>query len=136
MTAPRRYRSSTIDAARPMLRSELSATGDDSGSTNALPLIPEDFPDGVLDRICRRRRRGRLRRRRGCEVLTHAVVLLPTLERVVELHRLPLRVPVVGEPAHVRGQDLGESADVVTVETAEIEGHQHRLDGHRRQRLA
>src|SRR5262249_5280761 len=127
MTAPRRYRPSTMDAASPMLRSELSATGDDSGSTNALPLIPEDFPDGVLDRICRRRRRGRLRRRRGREVLPHAVVLLPALERVVELHRLPLRVPVVDEPTHVRGQDLGEATDVVAVETAEVEGYEHRL---------
>src|SRR5262249_49174423 len=69
------------------------------------------------------------------DVLPNAVVLLPALERIVELNRLPLGVTVVSEPAHVRGEELGEAADVIAVEPAEVEGHQDRLDGDRGQRL-
>src|ERR1700687_1323210 len=72
-------------------------------------LVKESFDrveDGIFvrGRLCRRRgRRGG-----GADVLPHAVVLLPALQRVVEVDHLPLRVAVLEEPGHLLLQRLGE----------------------------
>src|SRR4030095_15598791 len=114
-----RYRPLTMDPARSRLLS--GPAPDCPRAPTAAPLVTQLALDGVQDRILRRFRGGR----RGCgapDVLPNAVVLFPALQRVVELNRLPLGVTVVPEPAHVRGEDLGEAADVIAIEPAGGEG--------------
>src|SRR5262249_14356932 len=69
---------------------------------------------GVLVRSgLRGGRRGS--RLRGAQVLAHAVVLLPALERIVEVDHLPLRVAVLEQPAHLARHGLGKATDIVAV---------------------
>src|SRR5215471_4166989 len=72
--------------------------------------------DGVEDRVLVGPGLGRGRggsRLRGAQVLAHAIVLLPALERIVEVDHLPLRVTVLDQPAHLTRHGLGESTDIV-----------------------
>src|SRR5262245_31209809 len=127
-----RYRPLTMDPARCRLRSDPAA--DCPASSSGAPLVTQHALDGVQNRILRRFRGGR----RGCgapDVLPNAVVLVPALQRIIELNRFPLGVTVVPEPADVRGEELSEAADVIAIEPAKVEGHQDRLDGDRGQWL-
>src|SRR5690349_9992076 len=107
-----------------------------SESSRLLPgatcLLVEKPLDGVEDRILALPGLGRGGGARGggADVLPHAVVLLPALERVVEIDHLPLRMAVLQQPAHLPRDGLGEPSDVVAVLAAEVEGDQHRLDRH------
>src|SRR4030095_14617615 len=112
-----RYRPLTMDPARSRLRSGPAA--DCPAASTAAPLVTQHALDGVQDRILRRFRGGR----GGAvapAVLPNAVVLLPALQRIVELNRLPFGVTVVPEPADVRGEELGEAADVIAIEPAQV----------------
>src|SRR5262249_12807531 len=127
-----RYRPLTRDPARSRLLSGPDA--DRPASSAAAPLVTQHALDGVQDRIVRRFRGGG----RGPGVrdeLTNAIELFQVLQRIVEMDRLPLGVTIAPEPADVRGEELGEAADVIAVEPAEVEGHQDRLDGDRGQGL-
>src|SRR4030095_15534369 len=119
-----RSRPLTMDPARSSLRSGPAA--DCPASSTGAPLVTQHALDGVQDRILRGFRGGR----RGCgapDVLPNAVVLFPALQRIVELNRFPLGVTVVPEPADVRGEELGEAADVIAIEPAAGEGTQDPL---------
>src|SRR6476646_10664246 len=98
------------------------------------PLLVKEPLDGVEHRVLvlgRLGRRGGPRGGRGPDVLPYAVVLLPALQRIVQVDYLPLRVPVLHEPRHLARQGLGEPPHVVAVLSPEVERDQHRLDRHR-----
>src|SRR5712691_1115403 len=85
-------RSTRLPAAAPIVRRRLFP-----GATR---LLVEEPLDGVEDRILVRARLGGGGDTGRCRphVLPHAVVLLPALERIVEVDHLPLRVAVLQQP--------------------------------------
>src|SRR6266481_889740 len=96
-------------------------------------LVVKEPLDGVEDRVLVLSGLGGARGARRCggpDVLPHAVVLLPALQRIVEVDDLPLRMAVLQQPAHLPRDGLGETAHVVAVLPAEVEGDQHRLHRH------
>src|SRR5882724_10049760 len=121
-TAARRAR---LPAAAPIVRKRLPP--------DTTRLVVKKPLDRVEDRILVRGGLGGGRGSpggRGADVLPHAVVLLPALERIVEVDRLPLRVAVLEQPAHLLRHRLREPPDVVAILPAKIERDQHRLDRH------
>src|SRR6266446_501759 len=66
-------------------------------------------------------RAGGAGRRGGPDVLPHTVILLPALQRIVEIDGFPLRMAVLQQPAHLPRDGLGETAHVVAVLPAEVE---------------
>src|SRR5947199_7060025 len=92
-------------------------------------LLTEHLADRVHDRIDL----GGLLRAGGLggrlvQVFLHAVVLLPALQRELEVDRLPLRVAVLRQPLEVRRQNLGEPSHVVAIAPPIVERHEDRLD--------
>ena len=72
---------------------------------------------------------------RSGQILLDAVILLPALEGVVKIHRLPFGVSIGHQPVNVFVDQLGELAHGLTVKIAEVIRHQNGFDRGRRNRI-